>query len=97
MYVYIYLYLSLKQICSLLFDLSLIFVSVLTSSVANTVKRALLIWLSVIVFGNTVTFLSGFGTFIVFVGVLLYNRARDFDNIRLEMAQMYKEARVATV
>ena len=43
-------------------------------SVANTGKRALLIWLSVLLFGNPVTFLSGLGTLIVICGVLLYNK-----------------------
>ena len=45
-------------------------------SVANTVKRALLIWLSVLIFHNPVTFLSGVGTFIVIFGVILYNEGR---------------------
>jgi hypothetical protein len=49
------------------------------SSVANTVKRALLIWLSVLIFHNPVTFLSGFGTFTVIFGVILYNEARDIE------------------
>ena len=49
-------------------------------SVANTGKRALLIWLSVLLFGNPVTFLSGLGTFIVLLGVLLYNKATDIDS-----------------
>ncbi len=48
----------------------------LSSSVANTAKRALLIWLSVILFGNEVTPLSAAGTAVVIAGVLLYNRAR---------------------
>lgn len=51
-------------------------------SVANTVKRAFLIWLSVIVFGNPVTFLSGVGTTIVLVGVMLYNQAHSIDVAR---------------
>lgn len=46
-------------------------------SVANTVKRALLIWLSVLIFHNPVTFLSGFGTLTVIFGVIIYNEARD--------------------
>jgi len=50
-----------------------------THSVANTVKRALLIWMSILVFGNAVTLWSGVGTLIVTGGVLLYNRARDWD------------------
>lgn len=45
-------------------------------SVANTAKRALLIWLSVIVFDNPVTYFSWLGTIIVILGVLLYNKAR---------------------
>lgn len=52
-------------------------ISPVTHSVANTVKRALMIWLSIFVFGNPVTSLSGAGTLIVFLGVLLYNHARD--------------------
>eukprot|EP00093_Oithona_nana_P005380 05380.XXX_257317_258796_1 [CDS] Oithona nana genome sequencing. len=51
-------------------------ISPVTHSVANTVKRALLIWISVIIFKNTITFYSGLGTMIVFVGVLMYNKAR---------------------
>lgn len=53
------------------------YISPVTHSVANTVKRAVLIWLSVLVFGNKVTFLSGLGTFVVIAGVFLYNHARD--------------------
>lgn len=46
---------------------------------ANTVKRALLIWLSVLIFHNPMTFLSGFGTLTVIFGVILYNEARDIE------------------
>lgn len=52
-------------------------------SVANTVKRAFLIWLSVIVFNNPVTFLSGLGTGIVTIGVLCYTKAKQVDAKRL--------------
>ncbi len=38
-----------------------------------------MIWASVLVFGNPVTLLSGLGTFVVFGGVLLYNRARAYE------------------
>ncbi|CAF3372452.1 unnamed protein product [Rotaria socialis] len=55
------------------------YISPITHSVANTVKRALLIWLSVLIFKNPVTFLSGFGTLIVIFGVIMYNEARDMD------------------
>ena len=51
-------------------------------SVCNTVKRALMIWLSVLWFGNEVTFLSGLGTIVVTVGVFLYNQARQYDEAR---------------
>lgn len=50
-------------------------------SVVNTVKRAFLIWLSIIMFGNPVTLLSGFGTVIVIFGVTLYNKAQEYDKL----------------
>ncbi|UJR37120.1 hypothetical protein I4U23_029824 [Adineta vaga] len=53
------------------------YISPITHSVVNTVKRALLIWLSILIFGNSVTFLSGVGTMLVIVGVILYNEGRD--------------------
>lgn len=46
---------------------------------ANTAKRAILIWLSVLVFGNDVTLMSAAGTAMVLVGVLLYNKAREYE------------------
>ncbi|XP_029643729.1 solute carrier family 35 member E2A isoform X1 [Octopus sinensis] len=55
------------------------YISPVTHSVANTVKRAFLIWLSVIVFGNPVTLLSALGTVTVTVGVLCYTKAKDYD------------------
>ncbi|KAH3826926.1 solute carrier family 35 member E2B-like isoform X2 [Dreissena polymorpha] len=55
------------------------YISPVTHSVANTVKRAFLIWLSVIVFSNPVTFFSGLGTAIVTVGVLCYTKAKQID------------------
>ena len=51
-------------------------ISPVSHSVANTLKRALLIWVSVIIFKNHVTLYSGAGSCIVFIGVLLYNKAR---------------------
>uniref|UniRef100_A0A8C6UC57 Solute carrier family 35 member E2A n=1 Tax=Neogobius melanostomus TaxID=47308 RepID=A0A8C6UC57_9GOBI len=53
-------------------------ISPVTFSVASTVKHALSVWLSVIVFSNHVTLLSAAGTFLVFIGVFLYNKARRF-------------------
>ncbi|KAL7978638.1 hypothetical protein Chor_010681 [Crotalus horridus] len=51
-------------------------ISPVTFSVASTVKHALSIWLSIIVFGNKITSLSAIGTVLVIIGVLLYNRAK---------------------
>ncbi|XP_074597503.1 solute carrier family 35 member E2A-like [Brevipalpus obovatus] len=59
-------------------------ISPVTHSVANTAKRAVLIWLSVIIFGNPVTYLSWIGTTIVIVGVLFYNRARSYDEDKIK-------------
>ena len=47
-----------------------------THAIANTLKRALLIWLSVLYFGNAVTWLSALGTAICIGGVFAYNHAR---------------------
>ncbi|KAF0314307.1 Solute carrier family 35 member E2B [Amphibalanus amphitrite] len=55
------------------------YISPVTYSVANTLKRALLIWFSVVIFGNPVTVLSAVGTAIVLVGVLCYNRAQQYE------------------
>ena len=51
-------------------------ISPITQSVANTLKRALLIWLSVLYFGNAVTWFSALGTGICIGGVFAYNHAR---------------------
>lgn len=58
-------------------------------SVANTVKRAFLIWISVILFGNPVTFLSSVGTITVTVGVLLYTKAKEHDHNLLQLREKY--------
>jgi len=50
--------------------------SPVTVSVINTLKRALLIWISVLIFGNEVTFLSKLGTAMCLGGALLYNTVR---------------------
>ncbi|XP_014667924.1 PREDICTED: solute carrier family 35 member E2-like [Priapulus caudatus] len=68
------------------------YISPVTHSVANTVKRALLIWLSVIVFGNSVTVLSAVGTAIVLVGVLLYNQAQTHDLVRRAKLDVLRQA-----
>lgn len=56
------------------------YISPVAHSVANTAKRAFLIWLSVLMFGNSVTLLSGIGTVIVIIGVLLYIKAQEYDD-----------------
>lgn len=59
-------------------------ISPVTFSVASTVKHALLVWLSIIVFSNQVTILSAIGTVLVFIGVLLYNKARQIQTATLK-------------
>ncbi|XP_034944969.1 solute carrier family 35 member E2A-like [Chelonus insularis] len=60
------------------------YISPVTHSVANTAKRAFLIWLSVILFDNPVTGLSALGTCTVIAGVLLYNRAQEYDKAKMD-------------
>ncbi|KAM9350906.1 solute carrier family 35 member E2A [Symphorus nematophorus] len=59
-------------------------ISPVTFSVASTVKHALSVWLSIIVFSNQVTILSATGTVLVFIGVLLYNKARQIQRETLQ-------------
>ncbi|NP_001133715.1 solute carrier family 35 member E2 isoform X1 [Salmo salar] len=59
-------------------------ISPVTFSVASTVKHAMSIWLSIIVFSNHITVLSAAGTALVFVGVLLYNKAKQFQRETLQ-------------
>lgn len=60
-------------------------------SVANTAKRAFLIWLSVLLFNNPITGLSALGTSLVIAGVLLYNRAQEYDRVkRLRLGHIAK-------
>ena len=47
-----------------------------SQSVANTLKRALLVWASILYFGNPVTSSGIFGILMVVVGVFLYNHVR---------------------
>ena len=55
------------------------YINPVTHSVANTGKRAALIWSSVLVFEIEITALSGLGTAVVIAGVLLYNMATEVD------------------
>ncbi|CAG01746.1 unnamed protein product, partial [Tetraodon nigroviridis] len=61
-------------------------ISPVTFSVASTVKHALSIWLSILVFSNHITILSATGTALVFVGVFLYNKARQIQRKSLQAA-----------
>ncbi|XP_028849580.1 solute carrier family 35 member E2A [Denticeps clupeoides] len=59
-------------------------ISPVTFSVASTVKHALSVWLSIIVFSNQITALSAVGTVLVFIGVLLYNKAKQWQRVALQ-------------
>nr|CAD7432641.1 unnamed protein product [Timema monikensis] len=69
------------------------YISPVTHSVANTAKRAFLIWLSVLMFGNPVTLLSGMGTCVVILGVLAYNKAQEYDRLKLSKPPFMGERR----
>mmetsp|Transcript_12041 Transcript_12041/g.24964 ORF Transcript_12041/g.24964 Transcript_12041/m.24964 type:complete len:258 (-) Transcript_12041:67-840(-) len=58
------------------------YLSPVTVSVVNTLKRALLIWISVLVFGNPVTPLAQLGTLVCLLGALWYNVARQASQSR---------------
>ncbi|KAM9298951.1 solute carrier family 35 member E2B [Gastrophryne carolinensis] len=60
-------------------------ISPVTFSVASTVKHALSIWLSIIVFGNQITSVSAIGTVFVIIGVLLYNKAKQHQRESIRM------------
>lgn len=55
----------------------------------NIVKRVFLIWIFVILFGNSVIFFSGFGIIIVTVGVFLYIKVKEYDYNRREFRDYY--------
>ncbi|KAM7410966.1 hypothetical protein PAMA_021095 [Pampus argenteus] len=59
-------------------------ISPVTFSVASTVKHALSVWLSIIVFSNQITLLSAAGTAFVFIGVFFYNKARQIQRKTLQ-------------
>ena len=75
-----YLYFLANVICYHAQSISAYFVvanvTPVTMSVANTLKRTLLIVISVGYFGNQVTATSSLGVLIVIAGVIIYNRAR---------------------
>jgi solute carrier family 35, member E2 len=55
------------------------YISPVTYSVCNTLKRAVLIWFSVIIFQNQVGYMSAIGTFLIISGVLFYNNSKTLD------------------
>ncbi|XP_041063304.1 solute carrier family 35 member E2A [Carcharodon carcharias] len=59
-------------------------ISPVTFSVASTVKHALSIWLSIIIFSNKITAYSAVGTALVITGVFLYNRARQYQQEKIQ-------------
>ncbi|XP_030078202.1 solute carrier family 35 member E2B isoform X1 [Microcaecilia unicolor] len=67
-------------------------ISPVTFSVASTVKHALSIWLSIIVFSNEITSLSAVGTVLVIIGVLLYNKARKYERETLHGLVLHSTA-----
>ncbi|CAF0717269.1 unnamed protein product [Brachionus calyciflorus] len=66
------------------------YISPVTYSVCNTVKRAFLIWFSVYIFQNQVGYMSAIGTLFVIIGVLLYNHAKNFDSKSIKETAMHK-------
>lgn len=59
-------------------------ISPVTFSVASTVKHAMSIWLSIIVFSNQISVLNAAGTVLVFMGVFFYNKARQIQRKTLQ-------------
>lgn len=72
-------------------------ISPVSQSVANTLKRALLIWLSILYFGNPVTLMSALGTCTCISGVFAYNHARrHYPYVEDETAVPDEEARLTS-
>ena len=69
-------------------------VSPVTHSVANTLKRALLIWVSVMIFHNTITLYSGIGTAIVsiFFSVKLPSDKKNHNHITKICNTVYRQS-----
>lgn len=53
-------------------------------SICNTVKCGVAVWLSVPIFGNVITLWSGFGSFLVIAGVIMYQKARSYERRSLK-------------
>jgi len=68
---------SIFNFCQSCFAFTLIHhVNPVTYSIAGLVKRIFVILVSLIVFGDSVTFIQGTGITITFIGLFLYNNAR---------------------
>lgn len=59
-------------------------ISPVTFSVASTVKHALSVWMSIVVFSNHISILNATGTVLVFIGVFFYNKARQMQRKSLQ-------------
>ncbi|XP_037334318.2 uncharacterized protein LOC119222087 isoform X2 [Pungitius pungitius] len=66
-------------------------ISPVTFSVASTVKHALSVWMSILVFSNQIHFLSAVGTLLVFIGVFLYTKARQHHRATFQAAAAEKD------
>mmetsp|Transcript_61035 Transcript_61035/g.176763 ORF Transcript_61035/g.176763 Transcript_61035/m.176763 type:complete len:397 (+) Transcript_61035:65-1255(+) len=66
------------------------YLSPVTVSVVNTLKRALLIWISILVFHNKVTPFAGLGTVVCLSGALWYNFARQASSAPTSNGAMHK-------
>jgi len=73
------------------------YLSPVTVSVVNTLKRALLIWISVLVFGNQVTAYAQFGTIICLLGAVWYNFARQQIGSSNDVAQSVAQRAAANI
>jgi len=66
-------------------------------SVCNTVKCALAMWLSIPLFHNPVTGLGTLGSVIVVLGVLLYNKARDYERRVRRLSMLHRHSAASDI
>ncbi|ORX76490.1 TPT-domain-containing protein [Anaeromyces robustus] len=75
---------SIFNFCQSCFAFTLIHhVNPVTYSITGLVKRVFVISVSLIFFGDTVTFIQGVGITITFIGLFLYNKARNESNTEI--------------
>ena len=72
-------------------------VSPVTMSVANTLKRGLLIVASIWYFGNPITYTTAAGSMLIIAGVGLYNRVRQGEAAMLKARERASAAEQATM